>query len=52
LLVTSDTPATLLNLPTRLYDPADEGRIPFADAGIALPDGRQFSYDLVRVLYR
>jgi dTDP-4-dehydrorhamnose 3,5-epimerase-like enzyme len=52
LLVTSDTPATLLNLPTRLYDPADEGRIPFADAGIALPDGRPFSYDLVRVLYR
>lgn len=52
LLVTSDTAATLLNLPTRLYDPADEGRLPFAGAGITLPDGRPFSYDLVRDLYR
>jgi dTDP-4-dehydrorhamnose 3,5-epimerase len=51
-VVTSDTPATLLNFPNRLYDPADEGRTPFAEAGVALSDGTPFSYDLVRDLYR
>ena len=50
-VVTSPGPATLLNFPNRLYDASDEGRIPFAVAGIALPDGTPFSYDLVRTLY-
>ena len=50
-VVTSDSPATLLNVPNRLYDPSDEGRIPFDEARIALPDGTRFSYDLVRALY-
>lgn len=40
--------ALLLNYPTRLYDPADEGRVPFADVGVSLPDGRTFSWDVVR----
>jgi dTDP-4-dehydrorhamnose 3,5-epimerase len=47
-VVTSATPATLLNFPTRLYDPSDEGRLPFAEADVRLPDGAPFSYDAVR----
>ncbi len=50
-VVVSDSPATLMNFPNRLYDPADEGRIAFADAGIVTPSGRPFSYDAVRALY-
>jgi dTDP-4-dehydrorhamnose 3,5-epimerase-like enzyme len=51
-VVTSTSPAALLNFPNRLYDPSDEGRLPFAEAGMCLPDGRPFSYDAVRALYR
>jgi dTDP-4-dehydrorhamnose 3,5-epimerase-like enzyme len=51
-VVTSPGPATLLNFPNRLYDPADEGRTPFAEAGVVLPDGTPFSYERVRDLYR
>jgi dTDP-4-dehydrorhamnose 3,5-epimerase len=51
-VVTSDTPAILMNFPNRLYDPGDEGRVPFADAGVTLPDGRPFGYEPVRALYR
>lgn len=49
-VVTSAGPATLLNFPNRLYDPADEGRLPFAEAAVRLADGTSFSYDLVRAL--
>jgi dTDP-4-dehydrorhamnose 3,5-epimerase len=51
-VVTSRTPATLLNFPNRLYDSDDEGRTPFEEAGITLPGGTPFAYDLVRDLYR
>jgi dTDP-4-dehydrorhamnose 3,5-epimerase-like enzyme len=47
-VVTSKTPATLLNFPNRLYDPADEGRLPFAEAGVNMADGTPFTYDIVR----
>ena len=50
-VVTSAGPATLLNFPNRLYDPNDEGRLPFAEAGVVLPDGSPFSYQTVRALY-
>lgn len=50
-VVTSDSPAMLANFPNRLYDSADEGRIPFADANVTLADGTAFSYDLVRTVY-
>lgn len=50
-VVTSETPATLLNFPNRLYDPSDEGRLPFAEAGITFSDGTPFSYQAVRDLY-
>lgn len=44
-VVTSETPATLLNFPNRLYDPGDEGRVPFDEARVTFPDGTPFSYD-------
>ena len=50
-VVVSQTPATLMNFPNRLYDPTDEGRIPFPEAGIMAPGGQLFSYDAVRALY-
>lgn len=50
-VVTSPGPATLLNFPNRLYDPSDEGRIPFAEAGVRWPDGTPFRYDDVRAWY-
>jgi dTDP-4-dehydrorhamnose 3,5-epimerase len=50
-VVTSDEPAMLLNFPNRIYDPSDEGRMPFEDAGITLPDGTSFDYELVRRWY-
>jgi dTDP-4-dehydrorhamnose 3,5-epimerase len=50
-VVTSHEPAMLLNFPNRIYDPSDEGRMPFEEAGIALPDGTAFDYELVRRWY-
>ena len=50
-VVTSDGPATLLNFPNRIYDPSDEGRLPFAEAGVTFADGSPFSYDAVRAWY-
>lgn len=47
-VVVSDKPAVLQNFPTREYDPADEGRVPFAEAGVRLPDGTPFTWDLLR----
>lgn len=46
-VVTSETPATLLNFPNRIYDPEDEGRLPFTEAGVTFPDGTPFSYEAV-----
>jgi dTDP-4-dehydrorhamnose 3,5-epimerase len=51
LIATSAEPAMLLNFPTRLYDASDEGRVPFADAGIELAAALPFSYDLLRAYY-
>jgi dTDP-4-dehydrorhamnose 3,5-epimerase-like enzyme len=50
-VVTSETPATLLNFPNRLYDANDEGRVPFTEANIRLGDGRPFQYGDVKALY-
>ncbi len=41
-------PCYLLNYPTSLYDPKEEGRFPFAEAGAKLADGTPFSWKLVR----
>jgi dTDP-4-dehydrorhamnose 3,5-epimerase len=50
-VVTSDEPATLLNFPNRIYDPADEGRVAFGEAEVTFPDGTGFDYELVRRWY-
>lgn len=47
-MVVSKTAATILNFPTTLYNPAEEGRIPYGEAQIKTPDGTLFSWDLVR----
>lgn len=51
-VVTSEGPATLLNFPNRLYDPEDEGRVPFEEAGIMFPDGSPFDYAAVSAWYQ
>ncbi|OGD86211.1 hypothetical protein A2Z23_01975 [Candidatus Curtissbacteria bacterium RBG_16_39_7] len=40
--------AVLLNFPTRLYDPSDEGRILHEVASVKLADDRPFSWQIVR----
>lgn len=47
-MVTSQTPATLLNFPTRLYDPKEEVRIPFDSAKIMTNETTAFTWNLVR----
>ena len=40
--------AILTNFPTQLYDPEDEGRVPFAEAGAQFAGGQPFSWEVVR----
>lgn len=47
-MVASSSPATLLNFPTAFYNPKEEGRIPYREAGVKLPNGTLFNWDLVR----
>jgi len=47
-VVVGEKSATLINYPTRLYNPADELRVPFVEADVRLADGTPFSWDLVR----
>ena len=47
-LVVSKEPAILLNFPTGLYNPKEEGRILHAQAKVMMPDDSPFSWDLVR----
>lgn len=47
-LVVSKSPAILLNFPTRLYDPKEEGRILHSKAQMKLPNGDIFSWEKVR----
>jgi dTDP-4-dehydrorhamnose 3,5-epimerase len=42
-------PFVLQNYPTRLYDPSDEGRVPFSEAPIAALGQRPFDWSLVEV---
>jgi len=46
--VVSQEPAILLNFPTLIYNPKEEGRIPHQEVGAKFPDGTTFSWDLVR----
>lgn len=51
-VVTSEAPATLLNFPNQIYDPEDEGRTHFEDAGVTFPNGEPFDYMKVVEYYR
>ena len=47
-MVIGDRPAILLNSPTRLYNPRDEGRDPFDQVRAVFDDGSKFSWQAVR----
>lgn len=47
-LVASKMPAMLLNFPTGLYNPQEEGRISYEKAQAKMLDGSLFSWDKVR----
>jgi len=47
-LVVSKEPAILLNYPTGLYNPKEEGRVPYNEAKILTSDGELFSWEKVR----
>lgn len=51
-MVVSGTPATLVNFPTALYNPAEEDRVPYAQAKILTQDGTLFSWDIVRKIFQ
>lgn len=41
-------PCSLVSYPDHIYDPHEEGRIPFSQANVHFPDGRAFSWDIIR----
>ncbi len=47
-MVVSKIPAILLNFPTQLYNPQDEGRIHYSKAQVKFPSGDLFSWNNVR----
>lgn len=47
-LVVSREDAILLNFPTALYNPKEEGRIPYSEANIRFEDGTLFDWNIVR----
>jgi len=47
-LVVSKEPAILLNFPTGLYNPKEEGRIPYSEAKVKIDNGEDFNWNLVR----
>lgn len=47
-MVVSKEPAILINFPTALYNPKEEGRISYKEVRVKTPDGELFSWDLVR----
>lgn len=47
-MVVSQEDAILLNFPTALYNPKEEGRIPYGKTQVKFSDGRSFNWDVVR----
>ena len=47
-MVVSKDEAVLLNYPTGLYNPQEEGRVSYDESQVKMPDGMQFSWGLVR----
>ncbi len=51
-MVSGSGPAILLNSPTQLYNPSDEGRDPFSTVGATFDNGSPFSWAAVREILR
>ena len=51
-MVAGNHPATLLNAPTQLYNPADEGRDPFDAVGATFDNKQPFAWQSVREMLR
>lgn len=47
-MVVSKEEAILLNFPTALYNPKEEGRIPHKDAEVKFEDGTLFDWNIIR----
>ena len=47
-MVVSKEPAILINFPTGLYNPEEEGRIPYAQAQVKTASGELFNWNMVR----
>jgi dTDP-4-dehydrorhamnose 3,5-epimerase len=47
-MVVSKEPAILINFPTGLYNPKEEGRVPYHNAQMKTAEGTLFNWDLVR----
>jgi len=47
-MVVSKEPAILINFPTGLYNPKEEGRIPYVEAQVKTDTGELFNWSLVR----
>lgn len=47
-IVVSQEDAILLNFPTGLYNPEEEGRVPHEEVNVRLNDGSLFTWDFVR----
>ncbi|HYM65188.1 MAG TPA: dTDP-4-dehydrorhamnose 3,5-epimerase family protein [Candidatus Sulfotelmatobacter sp.] len=47
-MVVSKESAILINFPTNLYNPEEEGRIPYKEVNVKTQNGEIFSWDLVR----
>ena len=45
-------PCCLISFPDKIYDPSEEGRIPFSEAGVCFPDGTSFSWNVIREQFR
>lgn len=45
-------PCYLLNYPTSLYDPQEEGRAPMEKAGVKFEDGSPFAWEVIRQKFK
>lgn len=45
-------PCYLLGFPTLAYEPKEEGRVPFAQAKVRLPDAKLFSWQSIREAFK
>ncbi|MBI1919387.1 dTDP-4-dehydrorhamnose 3,5-epimerase family protein [Candidatus Microgenomates bacterium] len=46
--VVGNEPCYLINYPSQIYNPQEEGRIPFTEACVCFSDNTPFSWDIIR----